>query len=434
MGEFVGIDPSAAHRLIRRMEAGEGLLDGVRPLLEAAVAEAGADWAGRRGCAAVRRARRFLREARRELRWRIDTAEQLVPVRERGLLTVTFPFGGEAEAARTGRSAATAVLAALPSTRTTGPPTGPATEPPTESPTGPPTGRAAGTSRSGDAPTPHQPPATRTPTPTEAPTTAKRANPTERATPTEQSIPTEQAGTVEGVGPDQWAASGGWVAVVERVLGGCGEVVGDPACAAALLAGLGPGGLVLVLRGWVAAEAGGERDGLPPAVLARAAGAAPGLLARAFAAAERTARLGEEWRELPATAPADVLTTLIALARPSGAFLNVVAAELLNRRPDAGPDWNLHHLAHAYRTRPEALQELLAEHPKETGVLLDAYALGTHPAYERVLTEALRHALAPGAGADGLRERAWLGLAGALGGEHRLWPALENVPPAGRHP
>ncbi|MGA5758008.1 hypothetical protein [Nonomuraea bangladeshensis] len=343
MGEFVGIDPSRAHDLIRRLEAGSLLLGGVRPLVDAAVAEAGDDWAGpRHGATALRRAQEFLHDARRELRWRIDAAEQLVPVRERGLITAVFPFAGEAEATRAAAETATAVLAAL---------------------------------------------------------ATRRPDEVERAFTTATGTP--------------------------------GEAAGDPAYAAALLGGLGPDGLVLVLRGWSEVEVPGERDGLPPAALARAAAASPGLLARAFAAAERTGRLGEEWRELPATAPADVLTTLIALARPSGAFLTVVAVELLNRRPDAGPDWNLHHLAHAYRSFPEALQELLAEHQKETGVLLDAYALGTHPAYERALAAALRHALEPGAGADGLRERAWSGLTGALDAGHRLWRDLETFRDAG---
>ncbi|QYC39959.1 hypothetical protein Nocox_11705 [Nonomuraea coxensis DSM 45129] len=365
MGEFVGIDPSRAHDLIRRLEASSMLMDGVRPLMDAAVAEAGDDWAGpRHGAAAVARAQAFLRDARRELRWRVDTVEQSVPVRERGLLTAVFPFAGEAEATRAAGGTATAVLAALA------------------------TGRHDEVERALTAP------AAGTPDSTTRGTTD---------------------GTTDGTtGEPAHAAAF--------------AAAGDPAYAAALLGALGPDGLVLVLRGWSEAEVPGERDGLPPAALARAADASPGLLARAFAGAERTGRLGEEWRELPATAPADVLTTLIALARPSGAFLDAVAVELLNRRPDAGPDWNLHHLAAAYRVFPEALQELLAERPKETGVLLDAYALGTHPAYERALAGALRHALEPGAGADGLRERAWSCLTGALDPEHRLWPALDAVP------
>ncbi|MET8991669.1 hypothetical protein ABZW49_39985 [Nonomuraea wenchangensis] len=366
MGEFVGIDPSRAHDLIRRLEAGSLLLGGVRPLVDAAVAEAGDDWTGRHGATVLRRAQEFLHDARRELRWRIDTAEQLVPVRERGLLTAAFPFAGEAEATRAAAETATAVLAAL----------------------------ATG-----------------------------RPDEVERAF----AAATGPTGETAGEAADGAAR----VAAGEAAGRAAREAAGDPAYAAALLGALGPDGLVLVLRGWSEAEVPGERDGLPPAALARAAAASPGLLARAFAAAERTGRLGEEWRELPATAPADVLTTLIALARPSGAFLDAVAVELLNRRPDAGPDWNLHHLAHAYRAFPEALQELLAEHQKETGVLLDAYALGTHPAYERALAAALRHALEPGAGADGLRERAWSGLTGALDAGHRLWQDLETFRDAG---
>ncbi|MCK2220135.1 hypothetical protein MF672_041015 [Actinomadura sp. ATCC 31491] len=392
MGEFVGIDPSGAHDLIHRLEAGEGLLGSVRPLLDAAVAEAGEDWSGRHGTAALARVAAFLQDARRELRWRIDAAEQLVPVRERGLIRVAFPFAEEAEATRAAGTTAAAVLAALGL-----PPPAPGRAAGAS--------RVAGTSRSGDA----APPGSARPG-------ALRALADERASAVERATVIERA------------------LAVERALAGDGAVAGDPAYAAALLAALGPDGLVLALRCWTEAEAAGEREGLPPAALARAAAASPGLLARAFAAAERTARLGEEWRELPVTAPADVLTTLLALGRPSGAFLTVVAVELLNRRPDAGPDWNLHHLVHACRARPEAFQELLAEHPKETGVLLDAYALGTHPAYERALAGALHAALEPGAGADGLRERAWLGLVGALDGEHPLWHALEPALHAGGRP
>ncbi|TDD40818.1 hypothetical protein E1286_33795, partial [Nonomuraea terrae] len=113
MGEFVGIDPRGAHEVIRRMEAGKEALDRLRPLLDAAIAEAGEDWAGDPGSPALHRARAFLDASGQELRWRIDTLERLVPVRERGMLTGTFPFPSEHEAVETAEQDARAILHAL---------------------------------------------------------------------------------------------------------------------------------------------------------------------------------------------------------------------------------------------------------------------------------------------------------------------------------
>ncbi|PZG20270.1 hypothetical protein, partial [Nonomuraea aridisoli] len=113
MREFVGIDPRGAHAVIRRMEAGKEALDRLRPLLDAAIAEAGEDWAGDPSAAALHRARAFLDESRQELRWRIHTLEHLVPVRERGMLTGTFPFATEEDAVETADRHARAILHAL---------------------------------------------------------------------------------------------------------------------------------------------------------------------------------------------------------------------------------------------------------------------------------------------------------------------------------
>ncbi|MGR6922208.1 hypothetical protein ACU635_48840 [[Actinomadura] parvosata] len=120
MGELVGIDPRGAHELIRRMEAVKAFVSRTRPGLDAAIAEAGQDWAGRQGTTALHRTWAFLDESQRDLKWRIDTVEQLVPVRERGLLTAAFPFDAEPEARRAAEQTAAALRTAL----TTPDPTG----------------------------------------------------------------------------------------------------------------------------------------------------------------------------------------------------------------------------------------------------------------------------------------------------------------------
>ncbi|AQZ65415.1 unnamed protein product [[Actinomadura] parvosata subsp. kistnae] len=113
MGELVGIDPRGAHELIRRMEAVKAFVGRTRPGLDAAIAEAGQDWAGRQGTTALHRTWAFLDESQRDLKWRIDTVEQLVPVRERGLLTAAFPFDAEPEARRAAEQTAAALRTAL---------------------------------------------------------------------------------------------------------------------------------------------------------------------------------------------------------------------------------------------------------------------------------------------------------------------------------
>ncbi|MEU8354821.1 hypothetical protein AB0C27_02305 [Nonomuraea sp. NPDC048882] len=337
MGEFVGIDPRWAQELIRRLEAGKGVLGRTRPGLDAAIAEAGQDWAGHRGTTAMRRAWEFYHESQQDLKWRVDTLEQLVPVRERGMLTGTFPFGSATEAVLAAERTARAVLQAL------------------DQP-------ATGAEVSG-----------------------------------------EEAG-----------------GVVDRALAGAEGRTGDPAYAAALLAAIGPDAFTRLLSGHATSDSGGPADGAGPADHAvppqggpvTDSGSVGGrVLAEAFASAERTGRLGDEWYELVDSAPPDVLTNLVTLAGQSGAMLNRVATGLLGRPP--APGWSPRALVRAYEGDPLAFQQLLAEHQDEARVLLDA-ATGD-PGCAEPLASAVHEALKPGAGVDGLRERAWRTVVRGLG-------------------
>ncbi|MBF8191000.1 hypothetical protein ITP53_35895 [Nonomuraea sp. K274] len=348
MGEFVGIDPPGAQRLIRQMEIGKSVLGGTRPGLDAAIAEAGADWAGRQGTTAMHRTWAFFHEAQQDLKWRIDTVEQLVPVREKGMLTGMFPFRGAAAATRAAEQAAGLIAAAL--------------------------------ARHDEDPS--------------------------------------------------WRG-------VERAVSSAEDEVHDPAYAAALLAALGPETFTRLFGDWI--RAAGEPGGLPPEAMDRAAGSSPGVLAQAFASAERTGRLGEEWYAIVETAPADVLTTLVGLAGQSSTLLNRVAAGVLSRPP--GPGWNPYNLARAYEANPEAFQHLLAEHEHEARALFAAFgpatdasgpafdipgpatdasgpafdASGPGSAYEEALARALHAALRPDAGVAGLRQRAWINVIRGMG-------------------
>ncbi|PZG00035.1 hypothetical protein, partial [Nonomuraea aridisoli] len=136
----------------------------------------------------------------------------------------------------------------------------------------------------------------------------------------------------------------------------------------------------------------------------------------------------EEWDGLVGGAPMSVLAALITLGRPSSLFVNRVAVEALNREPpDPRP------LVLAYDAFPGAFQQLLAEHPRETGVLL------TTAGDDEALAAALHGALRPGSGADGLRERAWLNVVRAvaahddvLGSAVRLVLAEDVTPYTGK--
>lgn len=116
MGEFVGIDPGGATKLIRTMEEAKKTLAALRPELENAIATAGPDWTGRNGTAAMHRAWAFLDDSQRDLRWRISVITRLdrsqVHV-DGGLLTARFPYAGEAEAVQAGRRAGLALAAAF---------------------------------------------------------------------------------------------------------------------------------------------------------------------------------------------------------------------------------------------------------------------------------------------------------------------------------
>nr|WP_311132278.1 hypothetical protein [Nonomuraea gerenzanensis]SBO93791.1 hypothetical protein BN4615_P3305 [Nonomuraea gerenzanensis] len=190
--------------------------------------------------------------------------------------------------------------------------------------------------------------------------------------------------------------------------------VGDPAYAAALLAALGPGAFTRVLGILTGAPDapsdtadahGSTADAGNAAAGATAAGAGEAaLLTKAFASAERTGRLGDEWRAMLESAPPQTLTALVTLTPQSGTVLNHVAVTLLNH-PTPPP--RLHALITAYTTNPLAFQQFLAEHPHETAKLLAT----ADPALKPALDEALK----PGVGADGLRERAWSNVQG-LGG------------------
>ncbi|MFG2078638.1 hypothetical protein [Nonomuraea maritima] len=340
MGEFVGIDPLGAEKLIRQMEAGKAVLGGVRPGLEAAIAEAGQEWTGRAGVTAMHRTWWFFHESQQDLRWRVDTLKRMVPTRQEGMLTATFPFSKDTEAARAAQKDAGPIIEAL-----------------------------------------------------------KQHH--------------------QHLSGQSWNE-------VEKALQALKGKIDDPAYAAALLTALGPQTFQKLIRDWMNTYAPGNRRGLTPDVLKSAGGSSPGLLAKAFASAESAGRLGNEWQKMVETAPSDILTSLVTLAPQSGSFLNRVATNLLNRPPNsdpADPNWNLHNLVKAYGANPEAFQRLLAEHPKEAGVLLDAYTVRTTgvPAYEEALAQALHGALKPGAGTDDLRERSWLTVINSIGSEDTFW-------------
>ncbi|GGO83635.1 hypothetical protein [Nonomuraea cavernae] len=342
MGEFVGIDPLGADKLIRQMEAGKDVLARARPGLEAAIAEAGEQWAGREGVAAMHRTWAFFHESQQDLKWRIYTIKRLVPTNQKGMLTSTFPFSNETAAAQAAKKDAAAIAEALKY-------------------------------------------------------------------------------------HDQFLSGQSW-STVEKALAALKGRVDDPSYAAALLTALGPATFQKLFRDWMNTQAAGARRGLTPDALTRADDSSPGLLARAFASAEGFGRLGNDWQKMVETAPSDILTALVAQAPQSGTFLNRVATNLLNRPPNSDtfptdPNWNLYNLAKAYEANPEAFRRLLVEHQKEAGVMLDAYTIRSSgvPEYEEALAKALHGALKPGAGADDLRERAWITVINSIGSEHTLW-------------
>ncbi|MEO3857777.1 hypothetical protein [Acrocarpospora sp. B8E8] len=107
------MDPAGVQALIRRLEAGKSVLAGVRPGLEAAIAEAGADWAGSGGVTAMHRAWAFFHDAQVDLRWRLEVLQQVVPDGSPPLTTVRVPFTSQEEAVSAGRQAGRELADAL---------------------------------------------------------------------------------------------------------------------------------------------------------------------------------------------------------------------------------------------------------------------------------------------------------------------------------
>ncbi|MEV0165739.1 hypothetical protein [Nonomuraea fuscirosea] len=369
MGEFVGIDPRWAQEVIRRMEAGKGVLGRTRPGLDAAIDEAGQDWAGHRGTTAMRRAWEFYHESQQDLKWRVDTLEQLVPVRERGMLTGAFPFGSETEAVLAAERTAHAILRAL-DQPATGAGAAPETATGAEGGDDQADGEEAGDDQADDG-----------------------------------QVGGEEAGDDQADGQVGGEEAGD---VMERALAGGEGKTGDPAYAAALLATLGPDAFTRLLSEHAASDTDGPAEDAVPADGGPVGGR---VLAEAFASAERTGRLGDAWYELVDSAPAGVLANLVTLAGQSGAMLNRVATGLLGRPP--APGWSPRALIQAYERDPLAFQQLLAEHRDEARVLLDAAA--GDPGCAEPLASAVHEALKPGAGVDGLRERAWRTVVRGLG-------------------
>ncbi|WP_214104387.1 hypothetical protein [Acrocarpospora catenulata] len=213
-------------------------------------------------------------------------------------------------------------------------------------------------------------------------------------------------------------------AAVEEALAGAGPASADPAYAWALLAKLGgPERLRTIFGQWMVMHNGGPRRGLDREMLGKAQPSL-GALAQAFAAAESSGRLPEEWRtDVLTRADPATLSTMVALSRPSGALLNEVALRQFTA-PTAGfnptspdPDWNTVNVLGAYVGDPAALQRLLAEHRDLAGKLLHpnlAKGTGT-PHFDELLADVLGRALDPHMGSALTRERAWTNLIDGVG-------------------
>ncbi|MEV1001787.1 hypothetical protein [Nonomuraea sp. NPDC050202] len=338
MGEFVGIDPSGAERLMHQLTTGKNVLAQTRPGLEAAIAEAGASWTGQQGAAAMHRSWAFFDDTQRDLKWRIDTLKQMVPSSGNGLLSGVLTFNNEAEAARQGKADAAPIAAAL-----------------------------------------------------------KKHD-------VENSV-------------KSWREVMAAVAVTKGKLN-------DPAYAASLLAALGPDRFRALFMHWMKDKGtAAMNNGLPPSVLQQGRESL-GPLAEAYANAERAGRLGQEWNKFIETTDTGMLTTLVAMSKPSRRLLNQVALREL-RRPLStdGPNWNLNVLMEAYEADPEALQTLLAENKDAAAGLLHPGRFGRTglPDFEKRLAGVLDKAMRPDAGDDRVRERAWVNIISGVGADGTPW-------------
>ncbi|SEH04125.1 hypothetical protein SAMN05444920_1633 [Nonomuraea solani] len=205
------------------------------------------------------------------------------------------------------------------------------------------------------------------------------------------------------------------------------EKLNDPAYAASLLAALGPERFRALFMHWMKDKGSAADRGLPPAVLQQGRESL-GPLAEAYANAERAGRLSEEWRgKFMESTPPGVLTALVAMSKPSSGLLNQVAQRVLGRPLGAdlptSPNWNLNALVDAYDVDPQALQTLLADNKDAASWLL-------HPQRARMsgiaglegkLAGVLDKALKSGAGADGVRDRAWFNIIRGMGAEDTPW-------------
>ncbi|WP_170321270.1 hypothetical protein [Acrocarpospora pleiomorpha] len=306
--------------------------------MEAAIAEAGADWAGAGGVTAMHRAWAFFHDSQADLRWRLDVLSQVLPQDSPALTTVRVPFASQEQAATQGSAAGAALSDAL---------------------------------------------------------AAHLAEGTQRS----------------------WAD-------VEEAMKRTGSAALDPAYAWALLAKLGGPEQVRTIFGqWMTMHNGGPRRGLTFELLGKAQPSL-GALAQAFAVAEDSGRLPPQWRKdvLTRAAPA-TLSAMVALSRPSEAFLKEVAVRQFTS-PTAGfapsspdPDWNTVHVIGAFTGNPAALQRLLAEHRDVAGQLLRPDLVkGTGTAdFDELLADVLGRALDPHTGSAATRERAWINVIDAVG-------------------
>ncbi|MFC5825253.1 hypothetical protein [Nonomuraea insulae] len=206
------------------------------------------------------------------------------------------------------------------------------------------------------------------------------------------------------------------------------EKLKDPAYAASMLAALGPERFRALFMQWMKDKGLAATDkGLPPSVVQQGRESL-GPLAEAYANAERAGRLGEEWGKkfIERTDPG-VLTTLVAMSKPSSTLLNQVALRVLGRPLAAdgatSPNWNLSALVEAYDADPEALQTLLAQNKDAAGWLLHPgrFRQTGIPNFEERLAGVLDKALRPGAGDDRVREQAWINVINGVGAEDTPW-------------
>ena len=201
--------------------------------------------------------------------------------------------------------------------------------------------------------------------------------------------------------------------------------LGDPAFAAAALQAIGPETFRVFFDHWVQENAPGLRRGLDPPAIKRA-DSSLGVLARLFATADHTGKLGEQWhKELLQKADPAALSALLALAPQSTRFLNGAAYKLISH-PSAGQnhfspfaDWNTHWVINAYLGRPQDLQKLLATEPTAANLLLrpELVKFATTPGLQRDLADVLGRALSQDIGDTATRDMAWYNLVNALGSE-----------------